>query len=82
MIQNMAQNIVNMIKTRQGEHCLFRSFGLGGIVDSPNTITRNSLQVEVNRWYPSTVVENVTVDKASSDGNFEYSIKIRGGQNG
>jgi hypothetical protein len=55
---------------------------MGAIVDSPNRMTRNSIQVEVNRWYPSTIVENVSVDKAGSDGIFEYSVSVRGGENG
>ena len=82
MVKNIAHNIVNMIQCRQGEHPLFRSFGMGAIVDSPNRMTRNNIQVEVNRWYPSTIVENVSVDKAGSDGIFEYSVSVRGGENG
>lgn len=79
---DLGQNILALITCRQGEHPLFRSFGMGAIVDSPNRMTRNSIQVEVNRWYPSTIVENVSVDKAGSDGIFEYSVSVRGGENG
>lgn len=81
MAQNIAQNIANMVKTVKGEHILFRSFGLDG-VDSPNRLTRSALQVEANRWYPSVIVDNVTVNRAGSDGVFEYSINLRGSQNG
>lgn len=81
MAQNIAQNIANMVKTVKGEHVLFRSFGLDG-VDSPNRLTRSALQVEVNRWYPSVIVDNVTVNRAGSDGVFEYGINLRGSQNG
>lgn len=77
MAQNIAQNVVNMVKTVKGEHVLFRSFGLDG-VDSPNRLTRSSLQVEINRWYPDVVVDNVTVNRAGSDGIFEYNVKLRG----
>lgn len=77
MAQNIAQNVANMVKTAKGEHVLFRSFGLDG-VDSPNRLTRSSLQVEINRWYPAVVVDNVTVNRAGSDGIFEYSVKLRG----
>lgn len=77
MAQNIAQNVANMVKTVKGEHVLFRSFGLDG-VDSPNRITRSSLQVEINKWYPDVVVDNVTVNRAGSDGVFGYSVKLRG----
>lgn len=77
MAQNIAQNFANMVKTVKGEHVLFRSFGLDG-VDSPNRLTRNALQVEVNRWFPAVDVDNVTVNRSGSDGVFEYSIKLRG----
>lgn len=78
MSQNTGQNIVNMITCRAGEHCMFRSFGMGGVVDEPNRITRNALQVDVNRWYPGVVVRSVDVKKASIDGHFEYKIDVRG----
>ena len=82
MAQNIAQNIANMIECVAGEHCLFRSFGLGGTVDSTNRITRNYIQSESNKWYPSVIIDEVTTKKASNDGSFEYYMKIRGGQNG
>ena len=78
MIQNLGENIVNMIQCRAGEHPLFRSFGLGGVTDDPNRITRNTVQVEINRWYPGTVVRGVTVNKANANGEFEYYIDVRG----
>jgi hypothetical protein len=52
------------------------------MVDDPNRLTRNSLQLEINRWFPSEVVEAVTVKKASESGEFDYNIKIRGVNNG
>jgi len=81
MAQNIGQNVANMIQCVAGEHCLFRSFGMGSVVDSPNRITRNSLQVEVNRWFPSVVVDSVGVKEAGSDGVFSYTVNIRGGSN-
>lgn len=79
---SIAKNIVNMIKCRAGEHTLFRSFGLGGIVDDTARITRNMLQTEVNRWFPSAIVESCDVAKATHEGYFEYKVNIRGGENG
>ena len=75
---DLGKNICNMITCRENEHCLFRSFGLGGVVDDPNTITRNTLQVAVNRWFPATVVKSMTVEKAEISGEFVYNIQIQG----
>lgn len=75
---DLGKNICNMIECRPYEHCLFRSFGLGGVVDDPNTITRNTLQVAVNRWYPATVVKSMTVEKAEISGEFVYKVNIVG----
>lgn len=75
---SLGKNICNMIECRAGEHCLFRSFGLGGIVDNTNRVTRNALQVEVNRWYPATIVESVKVERATISGEFVYNIKVKG----
>ena len=77
-MQNIGQNIVNMIRCRRGNHVLFRSFGMGAEIDTPNRITKGGIQVEVNRWYPATFVESISQDKASEAGEFEYSVKIRG----
>lgn len=77
-MQNVGQNIVNMIKCRKGTHPLFRSFGMGAEIDTPNRITKGGIQVEVNRWYPATFVESIAQDKANEAGEFEYSVKIRG----
>lgn len=75
---DISVNIANMIQCRAGEHPLFRSYGLGGITDSPNRITRNTLQAEVARWYPAVYIKAVKVKNASKEGHFEYSIEVEG----
>lgn len=75
---DLGKNICSMIECRAGEHCLFRSFGLGGNVDSPNTVTRNGLQVAVNKWFPATVIKSLDVERASITGEFIYKINIQG----
>ena len=82
MIQNLGNNIKNMVSCVAGEHCLFRSFGMGGIVDSSTRLTRNSVQVEINRWYPGVVVQGVKQLKAGANGEFEFRIDVRGVENG
>lgn len=72
------QNVVNMITCRAGEHCLFRSFGLGGMTDDPVRITRSSVQIEVNKWFPGTIVQEVKIDNANAKGEFQYTIKVQG----
>lgn len=75
---NTGQCIVNMIRTRQNTHPLFRSFGLGAVVDEPMPITRSSLQVEVARWYPSVRVQEVRVTGANEKGEFNYTVRVQG----
>ena len=66
---NRGQNICNMMECADGEHPLFRSFGLNTI-DSNTRITRRTLQDAVAKWYPSTHVVSVT-----QDGN-KYHVEV------
>ena len=75
---NLGQNICNMITCRESEHCLFRSFGLGGRVDSARPLTRGILQAEVSRWYPATVVKSVEPEQISADGTYIYRVSVEG----
>ena len=78
MGKNTGKHIVNMIKTRRGEHPLFRAFGMGGDVDEPTRITRSGIQAEVVRWYPAARVDSIRVDSASVSGEFAYTIEVSG----
>ena len=78
MINSVANNIINMIKCRQGEHCLFRTFGLGAITDDIARVSRSLVQVEVNKWFPGNTVYEVKQSGQNSKGEFEYNIRIRG----
>lgn len=71
-------HIVNMIKTRRGEHPLFRAFGIGAVVDEPNRITRAQIQAECVKWYPGAKVRSVRTDSADIAGNFVYTVEIEG----
>lgn len=71
-------HIVNMIKTRRGEHPLFRAFGMGAVVDEPNRVTRAQIQAECARWYPGAKVKSVRTDSADVAGNFVYTVEIEG----
>lgn len=74
---NLGQNITNMIECRPMEHCLFRSFGLGGEVDGA-PITRGQIQVECARWLPTVTVKSVQIEKATKEGHFVYNISVEG----
>lgn len=78
MTQNTGENITNMIKCRKGEHCLFRSFGLGAYTDNLHRITRSTLQVEVNRWFPGNTIVSFSTQTANEKGEFLYNIDVRG----
>lgn len=78
MAQDNAKCIKNMIVCRAGEHCLFRSYGLGGCVDSPQGIPAGILRREVSRWYPGLRVRGVVVKHADGAGNFTYGVDLEG----
>ena len=58
------EHIAHAIECRQGEHVLFRSFGLGHIVDQNVRLTRSMVQSMVSTWYPSSVVIDVIREPA------------------
>lgn len=78
MIENVSKNIVNMIKCRRGEHCLFRAFGLGAETDGISRLTRSSVQVEINRWLPGNTIVEFSQSGQNSKGEFIYNISVRG----
>lgn len=78
MIDNVSKNIVNMIKCRRGEHCLFRTFGLGAETDNLSRLTRSKTQVEINRWFPGNTIVEFSQGGQNSKGEFVYNISVRG----
>lgn len=64
--------ITNMITTRQGEHCLFRSFGLGAVTDRIGGLRRSDLSNAVAKWYPQ--VKEVSI-KQRDDGAYDVTVK-------
>ena len=68
------RNIVNMLNCRHGEHCLFRSFGLGHVTDQVGKLHKAQVTQEVAKWYP-----NVRSVEITQDGD-EYVIKVRGAE--
>ena len=69
-MSNTGQCIVNMLNCRQGEHCLFRSFGLGAVTDQVGRLRRAQITQDVAKWYPAVASVQVEV----RDG--EYNIRV------
>ena len=65
--------IKNMIITRELEHCLFRSFGLGSITDRPGRIRKSDISTALATWYPQ--VSGFTIKQS---GDNEYIVKVEG----
>lgn len=71
--------ITNMITTRQGEHCMFRSFGLGHVTDRVGMLRRSDIVREIAKWYPN--VRSVDVEMKGNGripGNSEYNVTVIG----
>ena len=62
--------IVNMLNCRQGEHCLFRSFGLGQVTDQVGRLRKAQITQEVEKWYPYVRIDSIE----TRDG--EYHIRV------
>lgn len=69
---NTGNDIVNMLKCRRGEHCLFRSFGLGAITDQVGKLRKGQIVQELAKWYPQITDVNITIR------GDEYIVKVRG----
>jgi hypothetical protein len=64
--------IVNMLNCRQGEHCLFRSFGLGHVTDQVGRLRKAQVTQELAKWYPN--VRSVEIVQQGET----YNIRITG----
>lgn len=66
------QCIVNMLICRQGEHCLFRSFGLGQVTDQAGRLRKGQVSQELAKWYPN--VRSVKIEQRGET----YNIRVTG----
>lgn len=71
---NTGQDIVNMLNCRQGEHCLFRSFGLGHVTDQVGKLRKAQVTQEVAKWYPNVTTVSFEIR------DDEYNIRLTGGE--
>ena len=65
--------ITNMMNCRQGEHCLFRTFGMGAETDRVGKLRKSDITTAVAKWYPQVVSVDV---KNRGDG--VYDVKVTG----
>ena len=77
MKKSTAQCIANCLRTSQGSHVLYRTFGLE-VVDGMNVPMRRDILIQLSTYYPEVSLNNVTVSKADIDGKFEYTVDVRG----
>lgn len=77
MKESTAQCIANCLRTSQGSHVLYRTFGLE-VVDGMNVPMRRDILIQLSTYYPEVSLNNVTVSKADIDGKFEYTVDVRG----
>ena len=77
MKETTAQCIANCLRTSQGSHVLYRTFGLE-VVDGMNVPMRRDILIQLSTYYPEVSLNNVTVSKADIDGKFEYTVDVRG----
>lgn len=71
-MKDRGDNIINMIETCAGEHCLFRSFGLDGVTDRRGILTRADIQSGISKWYPRAELKSFKINK---DGKYEVDVR-------
>lgn len=72
MPKNTEKCFANCMKTRRGEHLLFRSFGLN-VTDRIGRLTRADVLSQVEAFYPN--VEKVNITQTSDT---EYTVELVG----
>lgn len=75
-MKETGQHIVNMFKTKRGEHCLFRQFGLNPS-DSVGLMNKSTVQLEISKWYPA--VKSISVSRTggkAEKGESQYLVTV------
>lgn len=75
-MKTTGQHIANMLRTRRGSHCLFRSFGLN-TTDSVGLLRKSMVSEEIARWYPS--VKSIQVTRVGGQiekGETIYNVTV------
>ena len=77
MLESTAQCITNCLKTQLGSHVLYRGFGLN-TVDQNNPSLRRDVLIQLSTYYPDITMNDISIIQTSSNGNFYYTVDIKG----
>ena len=77
MFESTPQCIANCLKTQQGSHVLYRTFGLN-VVDATNPPLRRDILVQLSTFYPDVTMNNLQITQVNNNGNFYYTVDIKG----
>ena len=77
MKESTAQCIANCLRTSLGSHVLYRSFGMEA-VDGTNVPMRKDILIQLSTYYPDVTLEDVTITRVESNGQFDYIVSIKG----
>ena len=77
MKETTQQCIANCLRTLKDSHVMYRSYGLNP-VDEIGIPMRKEILIQLSTYYPAVDLENITVTKASIDGQFNYDVEIKG----
>ena len=76
MKESVSEQIANCLRTQQGTHVLYRSFGLN-VVDSTNPPMRRDILIQLSTYYPNVSLNDVQITRVESSGDFEYTVDVR-----
>ena len=77
MKENTAQCIANCLAINKGSHALYRGFGLN-VIDGMNVPMRRDILIQLSTYYPDVTLNDVTITRVNSDGQFEYNVDVKG----
>ena len=77
MKESISHCIANCLRTQQGSHVLYRTFGLN-VVDGTSVPMRRDVLVQLSTYYPEVTLNNVTITKVESNGTFNYDVDVKG----
>lgn len=77
MFETTVQCITNCLKTQLGSHVLYRGFGLNTI-DATNPPLRRDILIQLSTYYPDITMNNISIIQTSSNGNFYYTVNVKG----
>ena len=75
MFESTAQCITRCLKTQEGSHVLYRSFGLN-TVDATNSPLRRDILIQLSTYFPDVTMNNLEIIQTNSNGSFYYTVDL------